>query len=135
MPHIQIDYSPNLAARLDVAGLCHVLRDASMATGVQPLAGIRVRATACDHVVIADGNRDHAFMDISIRLRAGRTPEDKARATAMIPPAAEGFCAGVMQTSGDVNTQTGMASHMYLVNASMQEEYFFSADGELLVVP
>ena len=40
-----------------------------------------------------------------------------------------------MTTAGDVNTQTGMASHMYLVNASMKDEYFFSADGELLVVP
>eukprot|EP01031_Cornospumella_fuschlensis_P050609 gene50609-61904_t len=40
-----------------------------------------------------------------------------------------------MTTAGDVNTQTGMASHMYLVNQSMKEEYFFSADGELLVVP
>ncbi len=40
-----------------------------------------------------------------------------------------------MTTAGDVNTQTGMASHIYLVNASMEDEYFFSADGELLVVP
>ena len=40
-----------------------------------------------------------------------------------------------MTTAGDVNTQTGMASHMYLVNQSMRDEYFFSADGELLVVP
>ncbi len=40
-----------------------------------------------------------------------------------------------MVTAGDVNTQAGMASHMYLVNTSMKDEYFFSADGELLVVP
>ena len=40
MPHIQIDYSANLEARLDVAGLCRVLRDAAVATGVLPLAGI-----------------------------------------------------------------------------------------------
>jgi homogentisate 1,2-dioxygenase len=38
-------------------------------------------------------------------------------------------------TAGDVNTQTGMASHIYLVTRSMQDEYFCSADGELLVVP
>lgn len=38
-------------------------------------------------------------------------------------------------TAGDVNTQTGMASHVYLVTKSMQDEYFYSADGELLVVP
>lgn len=38
-------------------------------------------------------------------------------------------------TAGDVNTQTGMASHVYLVTQSMVDEYFYSADGELLVVP
>ena len=38
-------------------------------------------------------------------------------------------------TAGDVNTQTGMAAHVYTVTASMEDEYFYSADGELLVVP
>jgi homogentisate 1,2-dioxygenase len=38
-------------------------------------------------------------------------------------------------TAGDVNTQAGMAAHVYLVTDSMQDEYFFSADSELLVVP
>ena len=40
-----------------------------------------------------------------------------------------------MTTAGDVNTQVGMASHVYLVNQSMHDDYFFSADSELLVVP
>ena len=40
-----------------------------------------------------------------------------------------------MTTAGDVNTQVGMASHVYLVTESMQDAYFFSADSELLVVP
>lgn len=38
-------------------------------------------------------------------------------------------------TAGDVHTQVGMASHIYLVTRSMTDEYFFSADSELLVVP
>ena len=38
-------------------------------------------------------------------------------------------------TAGDVNTQVGMASHIYLVTESMRDAYFFSADSELLVVP
>jgi len=38
-------------------------------------------------------------------------------------------------TAGDVNTQTGMAAHVYLANTSMQDDYFYSADSELLVVP
>lgn len=99
MPHIHIDYSPNLERRLDLAGLCRTLRDAAALTGVLPLAGIRVRATACTHVVIADGNPDHGFVDISLRLRAGRSAEDKARATEQIFAAAEAFCAEALATS------------------------------------
>ncbi|MCG6857157.1 MAG: homogentisate 1,2-dioxygenase [Salaquimonas sp.] len=38
-------------------------------------------------------------------------------------------------TAGDVNTQVGMASHVYLVTQSMVDDYFFSADSEMLVVP
>lgn len=40
-----------------------------------------------------------------------------------------------MTCAGDVNTQIGMASHVYLVTKSMEDEYFYSADSELLVVP
>ncbi|MEL7098486.1 MAG: homogentisate 1,2-dioxygenase [Pseudomonadota bacterium] len=38
-------------------------------------------------------------------------------------------------TAGDVNTQVGMASHVYLITESMVDDYFFSADSEMLVVP
>ena len=99
MPHIQIDYSANLENRLDMAALCTVMRDAAVATGILPLAGIRVRATACTHVVIADGNPDHAFLDISLRLRGGREAEAKRHATQAIFAAAEAFCAEVLATS------------------------------------
>ncbi len=40
-----------------------------------------------------------------------------------------------MTTAGDVNTQTGMAAHVYTVSDSMIDSYFYSADAELLVVP
>lgn len=40
-----------------------------------------------------------------------------------------------MTSAGDVNTQVGMASHIYLVNDSMVDSYFYSADSEMLVVP
>ena len=40
-----------------------------------------------------------------------------------------------MTTAGDVNTQVGMASHIYLVTDSMVDSYFYSADSELLIVP
>ena len=38
-------------------------------------------------------------------------------------------------TAGDVHTQVGMASHVYLANESMEDDYMYSADSELLVVP
>lgn len=99
MPHFQIDYSPNLEARLDIAVLCHLVAKAAARTGMFPVAGIRVRATACTHVVIADGNPDHAFLDLSVRLRAGRTDAAKQAATNTIFKAIEAFCAPVMETS------------------------------------
>lgn len=98
MPHIALEYSRNLEARLDIPALLVVLRDAALASGVFPPAGIRVRAHAADHVLIADGQPGHAFIDISVRLRGGRSPADKSRATAMIFAAAEAFCAADLAT-------------------------------------
>lgn len=40
-----------------------------------------------------------------------------------------------MTTAGDVNTQVGMASHIYLANKSMVDTCFYSADSELIIVP
>ncbi len=47
------------------------------------------------------------------------------------------FLAGIrtMTAAGDVMTQVGMAAHAYAFNADMVDDYFFNADGELLVVP
>jgi len=99
MPHFQIDYSRNLEDRLDVFGFCDVVRKAAIETGVFPLAGIRVRAVACDHVVMADGDPKHAFLDMSVRLLAGRDLGTRKAATAAIFATAEAFCAEVMATS------------------------------------
>lgn len=91
MPHIQIDHSPKRVARRDIAGLCRAIRDAASATGILPLAGIRVRATACTHAVIAEGNPKHTFRDIPLRLRGSRSRADRVRATAQIRAAVEGI--------------------------------------------
>jgi 5-carboxymethyl-2-hydroxymuconate isomerase len=99
MPHFHIDYSRNLEARLDIAALCAAVARAAADTGVFPVAGIRVRATACTHVVMADGNPGHAFLDLSVRLRAGRTDAVKQAATQTIFDAMQAFCAPVMATS------------------------------------
>ena len=47
------------------------------------------------------------------------------------------FLQGVrtITTAGDAAARAGMAAHIYLVNRSMTDEYFYNADGELLFVP
>lgn len=40
-----------------------------------------------------------------------------------------------MTSAGEVACQSGLATHVFLVTASMEGTYFFNADGELLVVP
>ena len=40
-----------------------------------------------------------------------------------------------MVVNGDADAQTGMATHVYLANRSMDKRAFVNADGEMLVVP
>lgn len=99
VPHFHIDYSPNLEERLDIVAFCDIIRMAAIETGLFPLAGIRVRALRADHVTMADGKPDHAYIDLSIRLRAGRDPKAKQDAVQHIFTAAEAFCADLLATS------------------------------------
>ena len=54
-----------------------------------------------------------------------------------IPPEPLSFIEGIhtITTSGDAGTQAGMGAHIYLVTRSMVDEYFYNADGEMLLVP
>ena len=38
-------------------------------------------------------------------------------------------------TAGDAGSQAGMGAHVYLITRSMEDEYFYNADGEMLFVP
>jgi len=54
-----------------------------------------------------------------------------------IPAEKTNFIEGMrtITTAGDVYTQVGMASHVYVCNEDMVDDYFFNADGEMLIVP
>lgn len=96
VPHLIIDYSANLESAIDVAGLCECLRMVATGLDAFPAAGVRVRAHAAQHYAIADGNPAHGFIDISVRLRAGRDMAVKQAATQALFAAAEAFIAPVM---------------------------------------
>ena len=72
MPHFTIEYSANLDARVDMAEIVEVVRNAAVETGIFPLGGIRVRAIRCEHYAIADGNPQHGFLAMVLRLGEGR---------------------------------------------------------------
>ena len=54
-----------------------------------------------------------------------------------LPDAPVSFLEGIhtFTTAGDAGTQAGMGTHVYLVTRSMENEYFYNADAEMLFVP
>jgi homogentisate 1,2-dioxygenase len=54
-----------------------------------------------------------------------------------IPAGKTDFIDGIitMGGNGDPASQTGVAIHTYAANASMEDRFFYNADGEMLVVP
>ena len=97
MPHLMIDYSANVEPDVDLGGLCNTLRDVAASIDAFPLAGVKVRAVRVDHYAIADGNPEHGFIDISVRIREGRDIETKQNAAQKIFDAANEFVADVMR--------------------------------------
>lgn len=98
MPHFQIDYSANLERVLDMGALCEALRAAAAEIETFPLAGIRVRATRVDHLAMADGDPKHGFIDLSVRLREGRSHDVKKDAIDRLFAVLKDFAASAMQT-------------------------------------
>ena len=54
-----------------------------------------------------------------------------------LPKKQQNFLEGMrtMTTGGDAATLAGMGAHVYLATRSMRDEYFYNADGEMLIVP
>ncbi|WP_036258851.1 homogentisate 1,2-dioxygenase [Methylocapsa aurea] len=56
---------------------------------------------------------------------------------APVPDEPQTFLTGMrtIATAGDADAQTGMAAHIYAATQGMDDDYFYNADGELLIVP
>ncbi len=81
MPHLRIDYTANLDADCDIGALCHALASAMAAMvddagqPVFPLPGTRVLAYPAPHHVVGDGQPQHAFAYLNLRVTPGRAPQ------------------------------------------------------------
>lgn len=98
MPHLSIEYSPGLEARVDMAAVCQALHGAMVASGLFPLAGIRVRAHRADHVVVADGLAENDFAALTLSVGTGRRAEALRAAGDLIFSAAQAALAGPLST-------------------------------------
>ena len=78
MAHAIVEWTANLEHEADIHGLLELIA-ASMrdSGGVFPWGGIRVRAIRMDDYVIADGQADNAFVNITVKMGAGRSAEFK----------------------------------------------------------
>ena len=98
MPHFIVEYSANLDDKTDVKGLCDAILDAAIDTKLFELGAIRVRALRCEAYAIADRLPENGFVNLSLRIGAGRPAEVKKRLGDAVFAAAERFLAPLFET-------------------------------------
>jgi len=115
LPHIVIEYSANLEDEVAPTRLVEVLHAAALETGVFPLAGLRTRAERRDLYRIADGDPDHIFIAVTVRIGEGRDTATRRRVAEALMAVLERETAGIFQRRGlalslDVSEIDGTAS-------------------------
>ena len=81
MAHFVLEYSDNLGQdSASIQTLFSRLHKSAETTGLFPLKGIRSRGYCCSQHRIADGNPDHGFAHLEVKLGAGRSIEDRQAA-------------------------------------------------------
>jgi 5-carboxymethyl-2-hydroxymuconate isomerase len=98
MPHMTIEYSANLDARVDMAELCDTVRRAMLATGMFEVGGVRVRAICCEAYSVADALPENAFVAMTLRVGQGRSADARKAAGEAIFAAAKDFLGGLFDT-------------------------------------
>lgn len=80
MPHLAIQYTPNIESKTNMTALCKKL--AKVITGIKddagvqifPTGGTRVLAYPAAHFAVADSSHDMAFVYLHFRVMKGRAP-------------------------------------------------------------
>lgn len=100
MPHIVIEHSSNLEDELAPVRLVEALHAAALETGVFPLAGLRTRAERRDVYRIADGDPDHIFIAVSVRIGEGRDAATRRRVAEVLMAVLERETVEIVQRRG-----------------------------------
>ena len=79
MPHVVIQYTPNLEPEVDFTAFCREIAQLLTAQKdeegkqVFPIGGTRVLAYPAAHYAVADASADYGFCYINVRIAAGRS--------------------------------------------------------------
>ncbi len=101
MPHLDIQYTANIDADADMAGLCQTLLATLVGLRneadepVFPLTGTRVMAWPAAYFAVADGAPDRAFVYMNLRIKSGRSDAIKKKAGDAVLAAATAYLAPV----------------------------------------
>lgn len=101
MPHLKLEYSPNLEAHSDMQLLCAALGQAltrlqdEAGQPVFPLLGTRVFAYPARHQAVADGAEDRAFLYLNLRITPGRSVALLARVGDTLMDVVHAHCAAL----------------------------------------
>jgi 5-carboxymethyl-2-hydroxymuconate isomerase len=98
VPHLTMQYSANLVDRVDIAAVTRTARDALLETSLFEVGALRVRAISCSDYAIADLKPENAFLDMTLRIGAGRSPADKKRAGQLLYAAVSNSVAELFET-------------------------------------
>jgi 5-carboxymethyl-2-hydroxymuconate isomerase len=93
MPHLTIEYSANLDVDVDMGKLCATLSRAMLDSGLFEPGAIRVRALRAEAYAVGDQLPPNGFVDMSLRMGAGRGHKEKKSAGDAIFAAASTFFA------------------------------------------
>ena len=77
MPHLIIEYSANLEADIAFAELVRALHETAMGIEALPPGGMRTRAARRDNYRVADSHPANGFINVTLRMAAGRTPASR----------------------------------------------------------
>jgi 5-carboxymethyl-2-hydroxymuconate isomerase len=84
MAHFVLEYSDNLGEQeSSIQELFVALHSAADSTGLFPLKGVRSRAYCCKQYRMADGNPDHGFVHLEVKLGVGRTLDERKAAAGL----------------------------------------------------
>ena len=79
MPHFVLEYSDNLGENKEsIQGLFAELHKTADESGLFPLKGLRSRGYCCENHRMADGNPQHGFAHLEVKIGVGRSMEDKS---------------------------------------------------------